>query len=124
MSEKQEEFKYIDLTEGDIVEFSDHKPDSRFGVVTGGFGMSTKAMGSKIFGSFGATKEKAVENFKKSLAYKAAHRPKNGRLIEVDLFAEERDLPDDGYTHRQPCRIVGHVNPQTGEPEPPATPQK
>ena len=38
------------LHEGDIVEFPRHQPENRFAIVTGGFGMSPKLAGSKIFG--------------------------------------------------------------------------
>ncbi len=80
------EYKLQNLREGDIVEFPKNDPPARYGVVIGGFGMSTTTIGSKIFGNFGATPQEAIDNF---------HADTNG-----------------GFTRTQECAVVGHIEPK------------
>lgn len=90
-----------DLTEGDVVEFPRNEKEWRFGVVMGGFGMNTQLSGSMIIGVFGRNPQEAIANYKMHLAK---------TNITTSLSCE-------GHTRRQPCRVVGHVNPKTGELE-------
>ena len=111
-------FEMIELKEGDVVEFPENNPAWRFGVVTGGFGMSLKTLGSKIFGVFGATKEETIKNYKVHLVLKAKRREKQDKeMKEKGSFTIDFSdtLPFEGYTRRQPCKVVAHLDPKTGE---------
>lgn len=112
---KEAKFAYQEIKEGDVVEFSKNDPRFRFGVVAGGFGTDPKSLGSKIFGSFGATPEEAMENYRKSLARKEQQikELKEKGSITIDIT---KGVDYEGYTRTQPCRIVGHVDPKTGQP--------
>lgn len=103
------EFELRDLEEGDVVQFPKNSVLRRFGVVTGGFGVSTKARGSKIFGIFGKTPGDAVKRYLNYLEQKKKTREKG----KPDFTAP---LPEGyGFTRRQRCKVVGHVDPGTGE---------
>jgi len=112
---KQAKFVYQEIKEGDVVEFPKNETRFRFGVVKGGFGTDPKSMGSKIFGSFGATPEEAMENYRKSLARKEQQLKeiKEKGSVTIDIT---KTVDYEGYTGTQPCRIVGHVDPKTGQP--------
>ncbi len=96
------EYKEQNLSEGDVVEFPRNAVGGRFGVVTGGFGMYTFTSGSKIFGVFGATAQNAVENYV--------------QYLQLDIETKAKFDPS-GFTRRQPCKVVGHINTKTGKIE-------
>lgn len=112
------EFKLTELEKGDVVEFPRNNPAWRFGIATGGFGMSLKTLGSKIFGVFGVTREEAIKNYRIYLVRQAKRRERQDKEMKekgsytID-FSDT--VPSEGYTRRQPCKVVAHVNPKTGE---------
>ena len=111
-------FEMTELKKGDVVEFPRNNPAWRFGVATGGFGISLQTLGSKIFGVFGASQSEAIKNYKVHLLHKARRREKQDREIkEKGSFTIDFSdvLPFEGYTRRQPCKVVSHVDPKTGE---------
>ena len=101
-------FEYRNLKSGDIVEFSDTFKDSRFAIVTSGFGMSLASIGTKIFGIFGATKEEAVENYKD-------HVNCLSKYTDVTERLNSQRKPYEGFVRRQLCKVVGKVDLKTGE---------
>ena len=82
--------KKQDLKKGDIVFFPNHDEAYRYYVVNSGFGMSTKAIGSKIYGVAGNSKEEAIENYFKN---KISNSIKWSRM-----------------TRRQPCKVIGNIS--------------
>lgn len=107
-----------ELHEGDIVEFPENDQIYRFGIVRGGFGMSTQTIGSKIFGIFGSTIEKTLEHYKIELEMERAEAEERNRQVKAKgSFEIKLGFSPDwrGYVRRQPCRIVGKVNLKTGE---------
>ncbi len=114
----QEKYDYRDLVEGDIVDFKENATPYKFGVVTGGFGMSTACIGSKIFGVFGPTIEQTRTNYKEYLKIKTAEDARMAaEMKEKGSCSINWDADPDykGYTSRQPCKVVGHVDLKTGE---------
>lgn len=116
--EQKNKYDFRDLAEGDIVDFEKNNPQYRFGIVTGGFGMSTACIGSKIFGVFGATVEQVKANYKDWLKIDAAETQRREAEkkatggYNIDFGAD----PDyKGYTRRQPCMVIGRVDLKTGE---------
>lgn len=114
----EENFKIQDLHEGDIVEFPENDQKYRFGIVRSGFGMSTQAIGSKIFGVFGSTIEETLEHFRMELEMERAETEERDRQVkEKGYFEVKIGFGPNwrGYCRRQPCRIVGKVDLKTGE---------
>jgi len=107
-------YKVQELKEGDIVDLQKNLPEWRFGIVIGGFGMSTDTLGSKIYGVFGSSVEEVKENYKLYLQHKQQVDAKWKLEGEIDPFDT---LVCEGYTRRGPCKIVGHLNLETGADE-------
>ena len=99
------EYEYVELKKGDLVEFPKNGELYRYGIVTGGFGMSLDTIGSKIYGVFGETVETAkrrwVDYLKRELEEEKQMKETGKFTINLD------DIPHyEGYTRRQKCRVI------------------
>jgi hypothetical protein len=88
----------FNLKEGQVVEFYENADNHKYGVVTGGFGLSQRTIGGAIFAYFGKTEEDAIQNFKyfdERYSLRGHRHPKNrlcrrGEIITRDEKEDRR----------------------------------
>lgn len=96
-------FEIQKLTRGDLVEFPENKVESRYGIVTSGFGMSPECIGSKIFGVFGQSVEEVKSNW---ILYLERQKIANK---DFEKYMNMRSFHFQGFTRRQKCRVIENV---------------
>jgi len=88
----------FNIKEGQVIEFYENASNHKYGVVTGGFGLSQRTIGGAIFAYFGKTEEEAITHFKnwdERYSLRGRRHPKNmlcrrGEVITRDEKEDRR----------------------------------